>query len=34
MAFVAGIFLFVVVVGLVDHRLPWQSAKHQEVAKW
>jgi hypothetical protein len=30
MAFIAGIFLFVVVIGLVDRRLPWPSAKQQE----
>jgi hypothetical protein len=34
MAFVAGTILFVVVVGLVDRRLPWASAKRQEVSKW
>jgi hypothetical protein len=34
MAFLGGIFLFVVVVGLVDRRLPWPSAKHREVSKW
>jgi len=33
MAFIAGVVLFVVVVGLVDRRLPWPSAKDQEVAK-
>jgi len=34
MAFIAGVFLFVVVVGLVDRRLPWPSAKDREVGKW
>jgi hypothetical protein len=35
MGFIAGVFLFVVVVGLVDRRLPWPSAKQQEEAgKW
>jgi hypothetical protein len=35
MGFIAGVFLFVVVVGLVDRRLPWPSAKQQEeVSKW
>ena len=33
MSFIAGVFLFVVVVGLVDRRLPWPSTRHQEVAK-
>jgi hypothetical protein len=33
MSFIAGVFLFVVVVGLVDRRLPWPPAKHQTVAK-
>ena len=33
MAFFAGVVLFVVVVGLVDRRLPWPSAKHREVAQ-
>jgi len=33
MAFIAGVVLFVVVVGLVDRRLPWPSVRHQEVAK-
>jgi hypothetical protein len=33
MSFIAGVFLFVVVVGLVDHRLPWPSARHKEVAR-
>jgi hypothetical protein len=33
MSFIAGVFLFVVVVGLVDRRLPRPSARHQEVAK-
>ncbi len=34
MVFIAGVFLFVVVLGLVDRRLPWPSSKHQEVDKW
>ena len=34
MVFIAGTFLFVVVVGLVDRRLPWPSAKGQDGAKW
>lgn len=33
MAFIVGVVLFVVVVGLVDRRLPWRSARHQEVAQ-
>ena len=33
MSFLAGVFLFVVVVGLVDRRLPWPSARDQEVGK-
>ncbi len=33
MSFIAGVFLFVVVAGLVDRRLPWPSAKAQELAK-
>jgi hypothetical protein len=33
MAFIAGAVLFVVVVGLVDRRLPWPSARHQDVAQ-
>jgi len=33
MQFIAGVVLFVVVVGLVDRRLPWPSAKGREVAK-
>ncbi len=33
MQFIAGVVLFVVVVGLVDRRLPWPSAKQQQVAK-
>ncbi len=33
MAFIAGVVLFVVVAGLVDRRLPWPSARHQEVAE-
>lgn len=33
MAFIAGVVLFVVVVGLVDRRLPWPSVRHQEVSK-
>ncbi len=34
MSFIAGILLFVVVVGLVDRRLPWPSVKQQEIGKW
>jgi hypothetical protein len=34
MSFIAGVVLFVVVVGLVDRRLPWPPAKHQEAGKW
>jgi hypothetical protein len=33
MAFIGGVVLFVVVAGLVDRRLPWPSARHQEVTK-
>jgi hypothetical protein len=33
MSFIAGVFLFVVVVGVVDRRLPWPSAGYQEVAR-
>lgn len=33
MQFMMGIVLFVVVVGLVDRRLPWPSARQQEVSK-
>jgi hypothetical protein len=33
MSFIAGVFLFVVVVGLVDRRLPWPSVKVQKAAK-
>ena len=33
MAFIAGVFLFVLVVGLVDRRLPWRSPKHRETGK-
>ncbi|TCK75789.1 hypothetical protein C7378_0781 [Acidipila rosea] len=33
MPFIAGIVLFVVVVGLVDRRLPWPSAKNGESAQ-
>jgi hypothetical protein len=33
MAFLGGVFLFVVVAGLVDRCLPWPDAKHQKVAK-
>jgi hypothetical protein len=33
MAFIVGVVLFVVVAGLVDLRLPWPSARHQERAK-
>ena len=34
MSFIAGVLLFVVVVGMVDRRLPWPSAKQQVVGKW
>ena len=34
MSFIAGVFLFVVVVGLVDRRLPWPSAKRQGRRTW
>ena len=34
MSFIAGVVLFVVVVGLVDRRLPWPSTKQQEAGKW
>lgn len=30
MAFIVGVVLFVVVVGMVDHRLPWPSARNRE----
>jgi hypothetical protein len=30
MQFIAGVVLFVVVVGLVDRRLPWPSAENRE----
>ena len=33
MAFFGGVFLFVVVLGLVDRRLPWPSARRKEVAR-
>ena len=33
MQFIAGVVLFVVVVGLVDRRLPWPSAKQHEVVQ-
>ncbi len=33
MQFMVGVILFVVVVGLVDRRLPWPSARKQEVSK-
>ena len=33
MQFMVGVLLFVVVVGLVDRRLPWPSASKQEVSK-
>ena len=33
MQFMVGVLLFVVVVGLVDRRLPWPSARKQEVSK-
>jgi hypothetical protein len=31
MGFIVGVVLFVVVVGLVDRRLPWPTAKRPEV---
>ncbi|ADW68498.1 hypothetical protein AciX9_1445 [Granulicella tundricola MP5ACTX9] len=31
MQFVVGVLLFVLVVGLVDRRLPWPPAKQKEV---
>ncbi len=34
MGFIAGVLLFVVVVGLVDRRLPWPPAKRQVVRTW
>jgi hypothetical protein len=34
MGFIIGVILFVVVLGLVDRRLPWPSAKNREVGKW
>ena len=34
MAFILGIVFFVIVVGLVDRRLPWPSAKNREVSQW
>lgn len=34
MAFILGIVFFVIVVGLVDRRLPWPSAKDREVSQW
>ena len=33
MGFIIGVVLFVVVVGLVDRRLPWPSAKQQGLGK-
>ncbi len=33
MQFMVGVVLFVVVVGLVDRRLSWPSARKQEVSK-
>ena len=33
MAFFVGIFLFVVVAGLVDRRLPWPTVRDEEVSK-
>lgn len=34
MSFIAGVVLFVVVVGLVDRRLPWPSGKDKVAGKW
>jgi hypothetical protein len=34
MAFMAGVVFFVVVVGLVDRRLPWPSVKGGEARQW
>ena len=34
MGFIAGVVLFVVVIGLVDRRLPWPSAKDREAGRW
>lgn len=34
MGFFVGVFLFVVVAGLVDRRLPWPSVKDEEAGKW
>jgi hypothetical protein len=31
MGFIVGVILFVVVVGLVDRRLPWPTAKPTKV---
>ena len=33
MQFLVGVVLFVVVVGLVDRRVPWPSARQREVSK-
>ena len=33
MAFIVGVVLFVLVVGLVDRRLPWPSARNREGAQ-
>ena len=33
MQFIVGVLLFVALVGLVDRRLPWLSAKQQEGAQ-
>ena len=33
MQFVVGILLFVVVVGLVDRRLPWPPVSNKKVTK-
>jgi hypothetical protein len=33
MAFIVGVVLFVVVVGMVDSRLPWPSARNREGAQ-
>jgi hypothetical protein len=34
MAFIVGVVLFVVVIGLVDRRLPWPSVKRGKVRQW
>jgi hypothetical protein len=33
MPFIAGVVLFVVVLGLVDRRLPWPSTRNREGAQ-